>query len=305
MLPKPIKANSWNMGVNRAKSWFHAHPGKPQLLFEQNRNLGDTLHLIPIIRHYRLRHPNAKIVFIIGRAYLNAHRFNPDIDQIITVPTLDPQSRINFRRKLLSLPNIRVIAPSIFPYGSVWPELTWSYPNIADQYLHNAGIKDLNPKGGRKLEITLTPEDRRWAENFLKKHKIEGKFLCSLEYISYSHTPSWNRKHFSVFVTKLSQYGVKCISFSGPKEHAIAGSVSAAGCTWRQTVALMEYIHVHVGIGSGVTMLAAAAQNQPKICEILIPKSITMKGCGYAPSIPIKNKNPKIVADHVWFKVLH
>ena len=296
---------SWKEAANRAAVWLRAQPGNgPKYLIEQNRNLGDTLHLIPIIRHYRLLHPNAKIAFLVGRPYCGAHEFNPDVDKIFTCPKMESKPRIALRKYLLTLKDIRIVSPSSHPYGAVWKELSWSYPNIADQYFHNAGIPDLKPKGGRRLRVHITDDEKKWADRFIEKRGLAGSTLCSLEWISYSHTPAWRRSEFVQFVRRMSKYKVKCISFAGPKDRPIEGSVSACGTGWRRTVALMERIHVHVGIGSGMTMLAAAAENQPKICEILVPKSVTMEGCGYADSVRIVSKDPVNVADHIYHKVL-
>ena len=44
-----------------------------------------------------------------------------------------------------------------------------------------------------------------------------------------------------------------------------------------------------MGVGSGITMLAAAATPQPRIIELGIASSVSMKGCGYAPSISVTN----------------
>lgn len=298
----------WEDGITAARAFLNNSKKPMKILVEQNRNLGDTLHLTPIIRHYRIQYPEACIVFIVAQPYANAHEFNPDIDRLFLIPSLVPHKRIMMRRKLITFNECKIIAPSIFPYGEIWKELKWSFPNIAEQYFHNAGIPNRNPQGGKQLIVQTTPKDQEWADGFMKVNKLDGFKTCALEYHSYSDTPRWKGKHFKYFAEHLNtKYGIRCVSLCGKNERPIPGTISAAGISWRQTVALLERCGSFVGIGSGLTMLAASCsvEKQPKILEMLISDSITMKGCGYANSIKIGNPDPSIVADHLWHKVLH
>jgi len=292
--------------ANSAKKWLLDTGKKKLILVEQNCNLGDTLHLTPVIHHYRLKYPDAAIAFIIGQPYHNAHEHNPHIDKLFIAPNLDGKTRIQFRKHFIKFePDIQIIAPSIFPYGEVWKELAWSYPNIADQYLHNSGIKDLKPLGGKKLIIKTTEDDIKWAKDFLKKHNLKGSKTCILEYTSYSAPVQWNVKKWKIYVDRLKHHGIDCVSVCGPHEGTIPGTISGAGITWRQTAALCSEVAFVTGSGSGITMVAASAKNQPKILEIGISPSVTMEGCGYAPSIGISNLDPMVVADHLYYKIMN
>lgn len=278
----------WSEGIDLAVDLLRASKRDQKILVEQNRNLGDTLHLIPIIRHYRVLHPDAEIVFIVAKPYANAWAYNDDVNAIVTIPSLEPKPRIALRKKLLEFrKEIKVISPSIFPYGEVWPELKWSYANIADQYLYNAGIKDLEPAGGRRLIIKLDDNDRQWAADFATGHKLNRKNSCGLEYISYSHQPGWGMGEFKDLVVGLKKRNIACVSIAGADEPIIPGTINAKGISWRQTAALMNHLGAFCGIGSGITMVAAAAEDQPKIIELAVSESITMKGCGYAESIRV------------------
>lgn len=280
----------WNAAAAAAIKILHKSNKPVKILVEQNRNLGDTLHLIPIIRHYRILHPDAIIMMIVAQPYENAWAYNEDLNSIITVPKLNPQQRIAFRKELLKHESkIKVIAPSIFPYGAVWPELAWSHKTIADQYLHNAGIKDLKPLGGRRLKINLTEHDLVWVNKFVKKHGINRKNTVGFEYHSYSHQPTWRMSHFKELVDKLHRKKIKCISFAAPKESLIAGTIDLRGLSWRCTTAIMNHMGVFCGIGSGLTMVAASAETQPNIVELAVSDSITMKACGYANSVRVGN----------------
>lgn len=296
----------WRDGLDAARDWLVASGVQTTFLFEQNRNLGDTLHLTPIIRHYRLTYPDAAIAFVVGAPYAGAHEFNPDIDALFTVPSLEVPDRIALRKHLLTFDNITLkIAPSIFPYGAVWPELTWSHANIATQYFANAGIPNQTPVGGRKLIVQITDGDRAWAKSFMAQHRLTKNRTCAMEYNSYSAQPVWRTQQFQKFIQRCEEHGIKCISLAGKNEPPIPGSINGTGTTWRQTVALANEIGAFVGVGSGITMLMASAEQVPKILEIAVDDPVNMLGCGYADSLKVVNINPQIVADHLWFKVLN
>jgi len=291
--------------ADKAKK-FLLKSGKPTLiLVEGNRNQGDVLHHTVILHHYRTIYPEACIVFIVGDVYYNAHEFNPHADKIMAIPVMEPKERIALRKHLLTFEadGIKIIAPSIHPYRAVWKELEWTLPNIADQYLKNAGIKELAcPK---RLIVKITKDDEEWADSFLRRNKLKSNATFGFEFKSYSRTPIWPPANYEKMVYKLKSKGINCICFCGLKERPIRYSISGAGVTWRQTVALLNRIPVFIGCGSGVTMLAAAAKNQPKIVEICIPDSTSMQGCGYAKSIPLKNIDPVLAGDYLYHQVLH
>lgn len=297
---------NWKESCDAARKWLKASGKETTLLFEQNRNLGDTLHLTPVIRHYRLKYPDAAIAFLVGRPYSGAHEFNPDIDQIFCVPVLKPKDRIELRKHIIKFNDLtKVIAPSIFPYADIWKELSWSYADIASQYFANSNIEGIEPNGGRNLIVKITEADKEWARSFMKTHKLKRKTTCALEYNSYSCQPHWRANKFAEFVSHAKKHGIRCISLAGKNEKAITGTVDATGISWRQTVALFNEIGSFVGVGSGLTMLAASADNSPHILEIAVDDPVNMNGCGYATSIKILNPDPATVANHLWYKVLN
>lgn len=289
--------------ATKAKKFLLKSGKNPLILVEGNRNQGDVLHHTVILNHYRTVHKDACIVFLVGSDYHNAHEFNPHADRVIPVPVMEPKERIAFRRWLLEEfePKIKVIAPSIHPYREVWKELNWILPNIADQYLANAGIKELAcPK---KLIVEITPDDKTWADNFLLKYRLKPKRVFGFEYKSYSKRPVWSVDHYMKFVKRLQARNISCVCFCGEKEKPIFGSISGAGISWRRTVAILSKIPIFIGCGSGVTMLAAAAIPQPKIVEVAISDSVSMKGCGYADSIRLKELDPLMAADYLYYQV--
>lgn len=287
--------------IDHAIDWLQKSGKSKKILVKQIRNLGDTLHLTPVIHHYRLKHPNAAIAFITGDTYANAHRRNPHIDKLFLVDAkADPQSRLQLWDRIKKAKGVDIaIIASIFPFGEKHPQNKWCHENIADQYLHNSGIKNLKPLGGRKLIVELSDEDEKWAEKFIKDNNLDRNKTIAYEYHSYSAPPVWKKAQFEQLSKNLDKHGFKCISIAGPKEGLVNGTVDGRGMTWRQTVALMDRIYGMVGVGSGITMLAAAAKNPPKIFELAIPRSISMSGCKYADSTSIMKPNPKKVCNKI------
>ena len=144
--------------------------------------------------------------------------------------------------------------------------------------------------------IGIDNADREWAATFAHRHGLNKTNSVGFEYISYSHQPIWQVKDFKQLRNILNKHGIKCISFAGRGEPLVKGTLDARGLSWRKTVALMNHLGAFCGIGSGMTMVAAAAEKQPKILELAVSASITMKRCGYAPSLKGPGKDVSEVA---------
>ena len=282
-----------NMDVNKkavsdAIKFLRRHHGSPKILIKQIRNLGDSMHLTPIIHHYRLKFPSAAIAFVVGQWYHNIHEHNPHITKLFLADhNATPQQRLSLWPLVHGAKGIDIkIIASIFPFGEKYPQNRWCHANIADQYLHNAGIRDLKPLGGRALVAKLTADDRNFANSVLERHQTNRVVI--FECNSYSKAPTWGMRQFEKLSRRLSKHGIKCISIAASHEGAVKGTIDCRGITWRQTTALLSRAIALVGVGSGITMLAAAAQPQPRIIELGIANSVSMKGCGYAPSISLQ-----------------
>lgn len=276
--------------LKKAVDWLSNQDKSPKILIKIARNMGDSLHGYPIIKHYRTLHPDAAIAFLTEQKYHNVHETNPDIDRLFLLPNgMNPQERLRLWDPIKKNPKIDIaVVPAIHPFGAVHPCNTWSWPNIADQYFANAGCPVVDgkpePAGGRRLRVFLKQADHDWAEGYIKKHKIDRSKFWIIECHSYSTAPIWNRQKYAQLVKQLSESGHRCATIAGPREGIIAGSLDARGISFRQSVALFERCAGMLGCGSGLTMLAAAAERQPRIIEIGIPMSVAMSGCGYAPS---------------------
>ena len=115
---------------------------------------------------------------------------------------------------------------------------------------------------GRRFVINITEDDKAWANHFFNSRGLDPANCVLFEYNSYSHPVAWQAATW----TKLfSLTNIKFIGVAGPNESAIPGMIDARGISWRQTVALLNRVPKMVGVGSGITMLAAGAEQQPKI----------------------------------------
>lgn len=296
-----MKASNLNSNENmfvkaaNAIKWLRKQDGT-KILIKQTRNLGDTLHITPIARHYKIKFPDCKIAFLVGNNYKNAHEFNPDFDKIFPISgKLDPQQRIALGKYLV---NHRegidlVLCPSIFPFSEVWPSHKWSYEVISHQYRHNAKIRPPNTMLGDKLlHAPISKDDIKFANNFIKHPKC-----IALEYHSYSHPVPFKPNQFAKFVELVNKKGWRVISLAGANEGIIDGTIDGRGVSWRRSIAILSRCKYMIGIGSGVTMLACCANPMPKIIEINVSSSLSMQNCGYSnTSVVVKNPTPQSLA---------
>jgi ADP-heptose:LPS heptosyltransferase len=284
--------------VNAATEYLNNSGKSPKILVKIAKNMGDSMHGQPIIRHYRHLHPNAAIVYMVEDKYRNVHEYDTNIDQIVSLPNgLDNKVRLALWDPIKSNKNIDIaIVPAINPFQALHKENAWCHKNIADQYFHNAGIPNLQPLGGRHIEVKYDMQDKAVADKLLAER---GEKLIAVEYISYSTAPIWKMSTYTAFVQLAAQRGFKCLSIAGKHEPLIPGTIDCRGITWRQTAALLSKVQYVIGCGSGITVLAAAARPQPKILELDIPENVTIAGCGYAPGILIKKPTPQSVIEMV------
>jgi hypothetical protein len=277
--------------IDKAADWLRKQEGSPKILCKITQNLGDTLHGKPILMHYRTKYPDAAIVFLCRQTYHGAHEFTDYIDKIFTFPNdITTKDRLDMWPYINMLEGIDIkLMPSIHPFGAVYPENAWSHSIITDQYLANAGITDRKPLAGRRYRIYITDADRKFADDFLKKHNLNPDSCVIVEYHSYSHPVPWRAQQWSELIKACN---ARFISIAGKNESLLSGTIDGRGLSWRQTVALLERVPKMIGIGSGITMLAAGCENQPQIYEINVPPNITMEACGYADSISIRDATP-------------
>ncbi len=282
--------------VDKAVEFLRSSNKSIKILIEIYGNLGDSTNSTAIVKHYKIKYPDSCVVFLTKNYYLNAYELNKDFDKVFGLPSdLNPQERIKIGEHIMNNYNdINLkLCPSVFPYSAVWKTHVWSFPVISHQFFHNAKINIGEMLGDRKLNIPVSDDDIEYANKFINNKKCIG-----LEYISYSHEPYWNIDKFTEFAKLMKNRGFELISFAGPNESIIKGTIGANGMTWRRTVAVLSKCRYVIGIGSGITMLATAARPTPTIIEIGVSDSISMKSCGYANSHVLKC-DPINVAEYI------
>lgn len=271
--------------------------GSPKILLKIAKNLGDTLHGAPILKHYRRKYPTAAIAYLVCQNYHGVHEFNNDISSggLFLLPNdITPQERLALWPVINGLTGIDLkIIPAINPFQTVYKQNAWAHSNIADQYFHNAGIPDCKPDGGRRFIINITGDDGIWAEIFFRTRRLDPKKCIIFEYNSYSHTVPWKATQWVELFKSMPDY--KFIGIASASEPLIPGMTDARGTTWRRTVALLNLVPKMISVGSGNTMLACGAAIRPQIYELGIPDSVTAKACGYADSISIPSPTPASV----------
>lgn len=285
--------------IQEAVTYLNKSGKSPRVLVKISRNLGDTLHGQPILRHYRMLYPDACIAYLVQQRYHNAHEYDKNIDKLFLLPNdLDPQLRLRLWDVIKSDKNVDIsILPSIHPFGNVHSENTWSHNNIADQFFHNADIKDLKPLGGRRLCMTLDDNDKAVVTRLFSK--IDADRSIVIEYHSYSAGMAWGAKDYAKFIELCKHNKFHCISIAGAHEKPLPNTIDMRGITWRQTVAVCDSARHLLGCGSGITMLATCAEHQPHIIELDVPDNVTIAACGYAPAINVRGPNPVDIAARI------
>jgi len=291
--PNPI-SNCLDI-INQASDYLKQSNKSPKILCKISNNMGDSLYSIPILRHYRNKYPNSCITFLTERRYSNVHELRKDIDKLFLLPNkLSGETRLSLWNPIKNDKNIDIaIIPAINPFRSRFKDNDWCQNNIADQYFYNAKIESLQPIGGRQLSINVSDSDKEWISSSLKDFKVSKSI--AIEYISYSSRPKWNMNKYIEFVKLANSNGYQCYSIAGQHEPQIPFTIDFRGITWRQTVALLSKMKYVIGCGSGISMLAAASDPQPKIIELDVPENVTLAICGFAPSINIHNPTPEAV----------
>jgi len=283
--------------IDGAVNFLRASKGSPKILIEIYGNLGDSTNATAIVKHYKLKYPNSVVAFLTKNSYVNAYELNKDFDKVFGLPSgLNPQERIKVGQYIVNnFSDIEFrLCPPVFPYGEVWKTHAWSLPVISHQFFSNAKINLDEMLGDRKLNIPVSDDDVKFANDF-----VGDKKCIALEYVSYSHTPFWKVDDFKTFVKLMKNNGFESITFAGPDEGLIPGStLDGRGISWRRTVAIMAKCRYMVGIGSGITMLATAARPTPAIIELGVSDSISMTACGYALSHVLKC-GPNDVAEYI------
>lgn len=261
----------------------------PSVVIEMTRQLGDILHSTIVVRHVRKTEPNAHVVWAIGEQYAQIFStFGPELlgpHAIAPMPTLpayphDRDARVAWVRRSRALPGVRrAFGCGVHPWG-------WKRGSIVDAVLVNAGIGKLSVP--RRPFLPILASDRMAADDFLLKHAIKSPYVA-LEYESYSlgtQAIAW----FAEFVKLLR--GIPVIALAAASAKPILGAIDGRGTPIRVTKSLIARSGCFVGVGSGLSVLAAAT-DQPTI-ECVEP-SLSMPAIGYRPSVNAHGQSPRAV----------
>lgn len=283
------KIEECKVAINEVADFLRKHPGSPKIIIKMSRNLGDTLHMLPVFRHYKLKYPKCVIGFLTQKMYAGVHTLNKDIDKLGLFPNdLSSQDRLPLWDIIKNLPGIDLkIIPAINPFQAVHKCNAWSHAVMTDQVMQNAGIEDCKPLGGRRYVIPISDEDKQWAKDWFSAQNLDPRSCGLFEYISYSHPVAWRKDQWVQLINKCKARGANLIGVAGTNEGMIPGMIDGRGISWARTVAIANMVPKMIGVGSGITMLAAGAETQPIIIELGLPPSVSISVAGYAPSFNI------------------
>ncbi len=246
----------------------------PVVVIEMFRQFGDILHSTLVVRHVRASE-KVSVVWAINQ------KFVPTFDAFVltqlgphaiaALPDLPPHPadgsvRVAWVTRAKTLPGVgRAFGCGVHPWG-------WKGGSIVDAILLNAGIGKLAVE--RKPWLPLAAEDLEWAEHFVQSHGL-GKFV-TLEYISYSlAAPSVEWFH-----NLVQRIPVPVVSIAGAGDPFLPGAIDGRGITFRQAKALLRRSSCFVGIGSGLSVLAATNGCSQPVVE-MTPPELSMPQIGY------------------------
>ena len=146
------------------------------------------------------------------------------------------------------------------------------------------GVKEKLP--AHEIEIYLTPDEEKWADDFLTHHKLAGQKLLGI-HVGSGGTKNlrlkrWPLKNYAGLVRRLNRErrDISVLLFGGPDEtsdhEVILGQTDrdrvfqVGAKSFRQTAALMKRCHSFLSVDT-VLMHLAAAVKAPKQIVIEAP----------------------------------
>ncbi len=248
----------------------------PVVVIEMLRQFGDVLHSTLVVRHLRRTRPGVSIVWAIHHRYadefgaFDLKELGPHaIARLPDAPEFpkDGPLRVAWVNRAKTLPGVvQAFGCGVHPWG-------WKAGHILDAVLLNAGIS-APLSVPRRPWLPLTAEDAQWAETFTQAHGLK-KFVA-LEYNSYSLEVS----PLSWFADLVKQIDLPVVSFAGKNEPLLAGTVDGRGTSFRHTKMLISRASCFVGVGSGLSVLAASHGCEQPVVE-LAPQQLSMAHLGY------------------------
>lgn len=267
-----------SQGVDAIAAAVRSDP-RPSIVVEMTRQLGDILHSSVVVRQIRKSHPGAHVIWAIGSRYVETCRtLTPPLlgpHAIAGLPDLpdfpaDGPYRVHWVREAAKLPGVRrAFGCGVHPWG-------WKRGSITDAVLINAGIERLTVD--RRPWLPLTFADKEFARDF-----IPGPFVA-MEYRSESikpRPPAW----FADLVAKIR---LPVVALAAPGSPKIRGAKDGTATTIRQAKALIQRSRCFIGVGSGLSVVAATRGIAVPIVELVTPE-LAIPAIGYASGAPHTN----------------
>jgi len=266
--------------------------------------LGDILFLTPVLKALRKSYPSVKLTVFTNKTGQEIFKSNPAVDEIIVVDNFwSNKSLVNIREFVRSFnasyfKTIREIRRKKL---DVILEVKGDFRNIVlfdiflgAQYLvgyalsgfgwmldweleYQSGMHEIDAKlriaellgakaTDRGMELFLSPDDERFADEFLCVHKIGHNDMIAVFHVGGTWEPRlWPVQNFIEIEKKLKQkYGAKIILIGDKRDeeknerfqHAVPEAVRLNKATITQSAAVIKKADIYLGNDSGPLHLA-------------------------------------------------
>jgi heptosyltransferase-2 len=278
-------------------------PEALRILVIHYRYIGDTVLVVPFFRNLRRAHPEARIVWALGPGDAEVIKGIPYVDEIVVWdPRKGPAGRralhqglgakIRFFRELRRQRFDKVyvlkrsVSSALVGFFSGGRErigfdtehrgvlLTHTLPYRRDQHEIENLLDVLRADGvspaDKHLELWISQEEQRFAENFLASHGIEpGERILALHPFANNQPRAWHDDDFAAVANAVQRNrGVRVLIFGSKTDRPQAerlrqkltpSGISIAGETnLRQSIAVLSRCHLLVCNDSGIMHLGAA-----------------------------------------------
>lgn len=220
------------------------------LIWRNVGGLGDIIMQSVIPKVLKLKYPKSRITFQVPKRYLSIPKHNPFVDK--SEEAVNPFSGDGYDLAIkLSNPCPAAVYESVKS-----PNIT---RNRIDLFLEKAGFSI----DSRELIFKLKEEERKWAEDFLKKHKALRKVRIGFELRSAEIRRDWEIENYR-FLASLIKKKIKnsiIFIFDHDKEMSWLkekGIINICGFRLEQVAALVEKMHLMICPDSGLAHLAGA-----------------------------------------------
>jgi heptosyltransferase-3 len=258
---------------------------KPKILVISLRRIGDLLLTTPLIHSLRGAYPDATIDVLVFTGTAGIVDGNPDIDQIIHMPTRPSMTetlaivRRLFRRYELAISTQSGDRPTFFAalagrtrVGLTDPQRARGGRNLKDRLLHRSTPVAANI---HRVEQMLRLADLlgipRLPELICPAAGSAEQIVAEANYAVIHAAPmfrykQWTADGWRALAMGLKQRGLRVVAISGPgaAERAYLqeiwqGVATIYSTAWPATVALLQRARIYIGPDTSVTHLAAAS----------------------------------------------